>query len=74
MDVEGFNAKMAEEKMKSGQARNKNKAAGGKAMILEAEQVGDVLLYKFHRWLCIHVECVGETPWQTVLLQLLFFS
>lgn len=39
MDVEGFNRKMAEEKMKSGLAHGAKKVAGGKAMILEPEQV-----------------------------------
>lgn len=39
VDVEGFTRKMADEKMKSGIARTNQKAAGGKPMILEAEQV-----------------------------------
>lgn len=30
---------MADEKMKSNQARNSQRAAGGKAMVLDAEQV-----------------------------------
>ncbi|CAN0286412.1 unnamed protein product [Pylaiella littoralis] len=39
VDVEGFNKKMADEKMKSNQARSNQKAAGGKAMVLDAEQM-----------------------------------
>lgn len=39
VDVAGFDQKMADEKVKSNQARNTQKAAGGKAMVLEAEQV-----------------------------------
>lgn len=39
VDVAGFDKKMADEKMKSNQARSSQKAAGGKAMVLEAEQV-----------------------------------
>ncbi|CAB1118771.1 unnamed protein product [Ectocarpus sp. CCAP 1310/34] len=39
VDVEGFDQKMSDEKMKSNQARSNQKAAGGKPMILEAEQV-----------------------------------
>lgn len=41
VDVAGFDKKMADEKMKSNQARSSQKAAGGKAMVLEAEQVRD---------------------------------
>lgn len=39
VDVEGFKRKMADEKAKSGLARSNQKAAGGKPMVLEAEQV-----------------------------------
>lgn len=39
VDVEGFDQKMSDEKMKSNEARSNQKAAGGKPMILEAEQV-----------------------------------
>ncbi|CAM9105783.1 unnamed protein product [Ectocarpus sp. 13 AM-2016] len=39
VDVEGFDQKMSDEKMKSNQARSNQKAAGGKPMILEAEQM-----------------------------------
>lgn len=39
VDVEGFKSKMQEEKEKSGDARKSLKATGGKAMVLEAEQV-----------------------------------
>ncbi|CAM9762323.1 unnamed protein product [Scytosiphon promiscuus] len=39
VDVDGFNQKMADEKIKSTQARNNQKATGGKAMVLEAEQM-----------------------------------
>lgn len=35
---------MADEKMKSGIARTNQKAAGGKAMVLEAEQVGRLFI------------------------------
>lgn len=44
VDVEGFTRKMADEKMKSGIARTNQKAAGGKAMVLEAEQVGRLFI------------------------------
>lgn len=40
VDVKGFDRKMADEKLKSNQARSNQKAAGGKPMVLEAEQVG----------------------------------
>eukprot|EP00752_Nemacystus_decipiens_P009413 g8416.t1 len=39
VDVAGFDKKMADEKMKSNQARSSQKAAGGKHMVLEAEQM-----------------------------------
>ncbi|CAM9448574.1 unnamed protein product [Ascophyllum nodosum] len=39
VDVKGFNDKMQEEKIKSGQARSKQQAAGGKLMILEPDQM-----------------------------------
>lgn len=37
--MNGFNAKMEEEKIKSGLAHGAKKVAGGKPMILEPEQV-----------------------------------
>ncbi|CAM9234114.1 unnamed protein product, partial [Hapterophycus canaliculatus] len=39
VDVEGFEKRMADEKIKSNQARSNQKLAGGKAMMLEAEQM-----------------------------------
>lgn len=39
VDVKGFEKEMEEERIKSGEARVRHKAAGGKPMILEPEQV-----------------------------------
>lgn len=43
VDVKGFEAAIDKEKQTSRDARLKHKAAGGKPMVLEAEQVGRVL-------------------------------
>lgn len=54
MDVEGFEAAIEKEKQTSRDARLKHKAAGGKPMVLEAEQVGRLL------WRCA---CRNHRDW-----------
>lgn len=71
VDVEGFNSKMADEKMKSGMARNNQKASGGKPMVLEAEQVGHVLYRYVVMWfvLCVSASVPSFTAGRRALVE-----
>lgn len=58
VDVEGFKTEMEQERIKSGEARMRHKAAGGKPMVLEPDQVCPPLPSRILRMLSRHSQFV----------------